>query len=196
MADVPATLLVVSHDRRLLDTVCEKLWVVDDGLAAPFDGTYRAWRSAVADGWTVQKAVDQESRRLHRERGIGRPAAAPSGRPAGRPNGRFGGPSDPASAESTAAPVPTAAARPAAAVRAKGKKEKLSKDAYRRQKASAETELTRLGLRKSHLELQLGDPGVAANFVELRRITSELADIDVALAAAEDQWLEIEDRAP
>jgi hypothetical protein len=76
------------------------------------------------------------------------------------------------------------------------KRERLSKDAYRRQKAQAESELTRLGLRKSHLELQLGDPAVAANFVELRRITSELADLDAALDAAENAWLEIEERAP
>jgi hypothetical protein len=80
--------------------------------------------------------------------------------------------------------------------RAASRRDKLSKDAYRRQKASVEAELTRLGLRRSHLELQMGDPSVAANFVELRRITSELADIDAALAAAEDQWLEIEERAP
>ena len=77
-----------------------------------------------------------------------------------------------------------------------GKKEKLSKDAYRSGKAALEGELTRLGLRKSHLELAMGDPAVQANFVEMRRVTSELADIDVALAAAEDAWLELEERAP
>jgi hypothetical protein len=75
-------------------------------------------------------------------------------------------------------------------------KGKLSKDAYRRQKAAAEAELTRLGLRKSHLELSLGDPTVAANFVEMRRITSELADVEQALEAAEDAWLDVEERAP
>ena len=42
----------------------------------------------------------------------------------------------------------------------------------------------------------MGDPAVAANFVELRRVTSELADVDAALAAAEDAWLELEERAP
>jgi hypothetical protein len=51
-------------------------------------------------------------------------------------------------------------------------------------------------LRKNHLELAMGDPAVQANFVELRRVTSELADIDVALATAEDAWLELEERAP
>jgi hypothetical protein len=42
----------------------------------------------------------------------------------------------------------------------------------------------------------MSDPVVAANYVELRRVTSELADVDSALAAAEDAWLELEDRAP
>ena len=57
-------------------------------------------------------------------------------------------------------------------------------------------ELTRLGLRKNHLELAMGDPAVAANFVEMRRVTSELADVELALAAAEDAWLELEELAP
>ncbi len=177
MADTPATLLVVSHDRRLLETVCKRLWVVDDGVAAPFDGGYRAWRAAVADGWTVHQAIEQEARRL---RGPGRAATTLKPPPA-----------TPAARSAPAAKTP-AAARPSR----NGKRERLSKDAYRRQKTAAEAELTRLGLRKGHLELQMGDPSVAANFVELRRITSELADIDAALAAVEDQWLEIEDRAP
>src|SRR5207247_1810944 len=73
---------------------------------------------------------------------------------------------------------------------------RLSKDAYRRLLASVEGELTRLGLRKNHLELAMADPAVAANFVELRRVTSELADVDQALVAAEEAWLELEDRAP
>jgi hypothetical protein len=72
----------------------------------------------------------------------------------------------------------------------------LSKDVYRKQKVVLDAELTRLGLRKNHLELAMGDPVVAANFVEMRRVASELADVDAALAAAEDAWLELEDRAP
>jgi hypothetical protein len=73
---------------------------------------------------------------------------------------------------------------------------KLSKEAYRRQKTALDAELTRLGLRKSHLELAMGDPAVAANFVELRRISSELADVSAALETAEQSWLELEERAP
>ena len=73
---------------------------------------------------------------------------------------------------------------------------KLSKDAYRRQSRSVEDDLTRLGLRKGQLELALGDRNVQSNYVELRRLTSELADVDTALAQAEDAWLALSERAP
>src|SRR5206468_3035956 len=64
LVETPATMLVVSHDRRFLDTVCDRLWVVDDGIVAPFDGGYKAWRHAVSDGWTVASALEQEAKRL------------------------------------------------------------------------------------------------------------------------------------
>jgi ATP-binding cassette subfamily F protein 3 len=169
MQDSPATLVVVSHDRRLLETVCSTLWVVGDGVAAPFDGGYREWRAAVAGGWSVAEAASHPPA----ARGGGSAAVAPTPPP----------------------PVPallaaTTRARPTA------KRERLSKDAYRRQRTALDAELSRLGLRKSHLELAMADPTVAANFVEMRRVTSELADVDAALATAEDAWLDLEERAP
>jgi ATP-binding cassette, subfamily F, member 3 len=180
LTESAASILVVSHDRRLLETVCDRLWVVDDGLAVPFDGGYGAWRAAIGEGWTVAAAAEQEARRL---RGRARPAAIPSNGPA-----RGISPASPSRS--------TAGSRVAAGARPRRSATKLSKDAYRRQKATIEAELTRLGLRKSHLELSVADPAVAANFVELRRVTSELADVEGALASAEDAWLELEDRAP
>ncbi len=78
LAEAPATIVVVSHDRRLLETICERLWVVDDGLAVPFDGGYRAWRTAVADGWTVEA---EAARRANRGR---RPGGAPGRAGTGR----------------------------------------------------------------------------------------------------------------
>jgi len=180
LVESSATLLVVSHDRRLLETVCDRLWVVDDGLAVPFEGGYRAWREAVAGGWTIRVAAEAEARRLRPGGSAGSAAAAPAASPSGdasrgpRTDGRAAAP----------------------ATRARRRTDRLSKDAYRRQKAAADAELTRLGLRRNHLELAMADPTVQANFVELRRITSELADVDAAVAVAEDAWLEVEERAP
>ena len=91
---------------------------------------------------------------------------------------------------------PRTAAQAGARRRSPARPARLSKDAYQRQRTALDAELTRLGLRKNHLELAMGDPSVSANFVELRRVTSELADVDAALAAAEDAWLEMEERAP
>ena len=78
MAGSPATLLVVSHDRRLLETVCEKLWVVEDGSAVAFDGGYREWRAAVAGGWTIEGALEQEAARLRGGRRAGAGHAPPA----------------------------------------------------------------------------------------------------------------------
>jgi ATP-binding cassette subfamily F protein 3 len=181
LTESSATLLVVSHDRRLLETVCEQLWVVDGGLAVPFDGGYRAWRAAIGGGWTVAGAAEQEARRLHG---------------AGVAVGRSNGHSPQSSIGLSASNAPGPPKAPSRTTSKPPKAPKLSKDAYRRQKSALEAELTRLGLRKTHLELSITDPTVASNFVELRRVTSELADVEVALASAEDAWLELEERAP
>jgi ATP-binding cassette, subfamily F, member 3 len=204
MAETSATLLIVSHDRRLLETVCQRLWVVDAGLAAPFDGGYRAWRAALADGWTVGAAIEREARRLRTgsppgglpRTGDGTPLShgtrriSPASRGVGVPAARS---ASSAIATPISSPPPRRGAmgRPPAA-----RREKLSKDAYRRQRAALDADLTRLGLRKNHLELALADPVIQANFVELRRVTSELADVSAALASVEDGWLDLEDRAP
>ena len=174
-----ATILVVSHDRRFLETICDRLWVVDGGLVAAFEGGYRAWREAVSSGWTVAGAVESERRRLHPE------------------GGRMASTRAAAASRTTATEPPPAAASPAAR-RSAGttRGPRLSKDAYRRQRETIDAELTRLNLRKNHLELAMGDRAVQANFVELRRITSELADVESALATAEDTWLALEERAP
>jgi ATP-binding cassette subfamily F protein 3 len=188
----PATMLLVSHDRRFLDTICERLWVVDDGLVVPFDGGYQAWREAVAGGWTTRIARERESGRL-------RPVAARPPGPARQPAPPAAGP---AAARQPAPPAagPAAARQPGPARHRPATRSssgpRLSKDAYRRQREAADAELTRLGLRKNHLELAMADPAVQSNFIELRRISSELADVEAALAAAEEAWLAVAERAP
>ena len=190
MRESPATLLVVSHDRRLLETVCDRLWVVDDGAAVAVrrrlpgvaagggrwldgregsrsDGAHAPARSRAPLLQSLRAWQSLSSRRRRHVDGRRHGHAGPRG-PAGRRRG----------------PRPGGSWRSCRRTR------------IGKQKAALDAELTRLGLRKNHLELAMGDPSVAANFVELRRVTSELADVDAALAAAEDAWLELEERAP
>ncbi len=173
LAEAPATILIVSHDRRLLENLAEMLWVVDDGAIVTFDGGYRAWRAAIAEGWTVATALADEARR--RSSGTAIPRSAPPASPEGKP-----------------APARTSVRRGGSM----GRRQRLSKDAYRRRSGEVESELTRLGLRRNHLQLSLADPVVQGNYVEMRRVTAELADVEAALESAEDAWLELQEMAP
>jgi ATP-binding cassette subfamily F protein 3 len=169
LRDAPGTVIVVSHDRRLLEAVCSELWIVGESAPAEpasvtrFDGGFAEWRAAVAAGWAPASQV----------------SAAPS-----------------ATRESVLAQKAQAPTNGKARSTAKAALPRLSKDAYRRRREMVEGDLTRLGLRKSQLELALSDPRIQANFVELRRVSSELADVDAALAQAEDAWLTLADQAP
>jgi ATP-binding cassette, subfamily F, member 3 len=197
LLETPATMLIVSHDRRFLDTVCERLWVVDHGAVAPFDGGYRVWRAAISDGWTVATALEQEARRL-RGAGLGPGAEGYRARRGSRDQAvstAISSPNREATVASGAAPAATAPTN-GRSPESRPKVAKLSKDAYRRQRETIDAELTRLGLRKNHLELELSKPAVQSNFIELRRVSSELADVETALGAAEDAWLALEERAP
>jgi len=166
-----ATLIIVSHDRRLLESTCERLWVVEPGQAgeagivAPFERGYREWRAAVSEGWTAARALALGS-------GSGALGNVAPKKPAPDPARR-----------ASQAPGPSGLTR-------------LSKDAYRRERERVESDMARLGARKAALEAELEDPAVQANFVELRRLGSELADVDTALGQAEDAWLTLEERAP
>ena len=200
MNSTDATLLIVSHDRRLLEKVCDSLWVVDDGLAVAFEGGYRAWRQAVADGWTVKTAVEQEAKRLHggrsRETGgprtagtVGIPARKGSSKSAASRQASKG--SGIATSANGAIPdgVPALSPKKARAAR-------LSKDLYRRRKAAIDEELAHLYDRRRQLETALADPAVHGNFMELRRVTGDLAAVGEALVAAEEAWLEMAEAAP
>ena len=166
LLDGERTVLLVSHDRRLLERICTELWIVSDGRVVRFDGGWRAWRAAVANGWTATAADD----------------VATTGRSAAR---------TPKLATETPAVVKPAVKK-AGAVAPAAPVAKLSKEQARRRRAAVEADLERYGLKKSQLELALLDPQVLASYTDLARVSSELADVAAALLAAEEAWLELE----
>ena len=160
LRETTATLLLVSAttggcSRR----VCERLWVVDEAPRRPvrggLPGLARRGRGRLARGRGVpaRAGAVPRARQRRRDRRGGARSAGRAGAARDRDPGR-------ATARARrSAPTQTAAARAP-------RQPKLSKDAYRRQKAVIEDDLARLGLRKSHLELALDEPDHGS---ELRR---------------------------
>ncbi len=67
LRDQGAAVVVVSHDRWLLDTVCERTWEVDRGHVHSGEGGYSAYVLAEAERERVEDAAERRRRNLARK---------------------------------------------------------------------------------------------------------------------------------
>ncbi len=66
------TLLLVSHDRRLISQLADKLWIVQEGILSPFNGGYEEWVERAQAAEPVSPAEKRSTRTRNRTR-IDRP---------------------------------------------------------------------------------------------------------------------------
>jgi ATP-binding cassette subfamily F protein uup len=67
LRDRGTALVVVSHDRWLLDTICDQMWEVDGGQVYPHEGGYSAYVLAEAERLRTSEADEQRRRNLARK---------------------------------------------------------------------------------------------------------------------------------
>jgi ATP-binding cassette subfamily F protein uup len=67
LRDRGTALVVVSHDRWLLDTACDQMWEVDGGQVYPHDGGYSSYVLAQAERLRTADADEQHRRNLARK---------------------------------------------------------------------------------------------------------------------------------
>jgi len=67
LRDRGCAVVVVSHDRWLLDTVCDQMWEVDGGRVYPTEGGYSAYVLQRAERQAVAEADEQRRRNLARK---------------------------------------------------------------------------------------------------------------------------------
>jgi len=67
LRDRGGALVVVSHDRWLLDTACDEMWEIADGQVYQTDGGYSAYVLAQAERQAVAEADEQRRRNLARK---------------------------------------------------------------------------------------------------------------------------------
>ena len=179
--DFDGTVMLVSHDRALLRSVCEDFWMVGRGVVGPFDG----------DLDDYQRYLLEESKRLREEARLAEQAQqqasqAPAAAPAVAP---------PTLAPSVAAPTPTPSSTPA-----RDGREQRKLDAQTRQQLAEKTRplkkeleqidkrLAALSAERTALEQKLTETLPPAEIAECgRRLKAGNEETE----KLEERWLEI-----
>jgi len=171
LEDYDGTLVVVSHDRYFLDTVCDQLWIVGDGRVEVFPGTYSEYAE----------------KRGREQAEAGAQAAGDGGRAGAGRGGKAGG-----RAESPAAGFAHAAARGSSA-RPGGTEAARLRRQQQLRLVQVEAEIERWEAEKRALEEALADPALYADGERARATVQAhqhaLAMIDQLLA----EWEQLQE---
>ncbi|SFO30693.1 ATP-binding cassette, subfamily F, member 3 [Variovorax sp. PDC80] len=169
------TLMLVSHDRALLRSVCDEFWLVGRGVVGDFDGDLDDYQRYLLD----------EAKRLREEAKVANAAAAAAPAPAPAP---------------IAAPAPAPVAAPAASSR---NLQQRKQDAQERQQRSEQAkplkrELTKIdermaaaGSERSALEARLAEPLPPAEIADAGKRLKALND---EIGQLEERWLALSDQ--
>ncbi len=159
------TLMLVSHDRALLRSVCDEFWLVGRGAVKDFDG----------DLDDYQRYLLEEARRLREE---ARLAAAPAPAPAA-----------PAVAEAPPAPPRGAQQRKQDAQERQQRAEQARP--LKRELAQVDQRLASAGSERSTLEAQLAEPLPPEQIADAGRRLKALND---EIERLEERWLALSDQ--
>ncbi|MBV7454782.1 ATP-binding cassette domain-containing protein [Acidovorax sp. sif1233] len=185
--DFDGTVMLVSHDRALLRSVCEDFWMVGRGVVGPFDG----------DLDDYQRYLLEESKRLREEARLAEQAQTSSAASQAPPPAAVAPSPAVAHPAPATAPAPTPAAAPAPS---RDGREQRKLDAQVRQQQAEKT-------RPLKKELEQIDKRLAALSTERaaleHKLTQALAPAEIAecgrnlkagndeTARLEERWLEI-----
>ncbi|WP_431508858.1 ABC-F family ATP-binding cassette domain-containing protein [Variovorax sp. DAIF25] len=174
------TLMLVSHDRALLRSVCDEFWLVGRGVVGDFDGDLDDYQRYLLD----------EAKRLREEAKVANAAAASAAAPAPAPV-----------AAPAPAPAPVSpASSPAASSR---NPQQRKQDAQERQQRSEQAkplkrELTKIdermaaaGSERSALEARLAEPLPPAEIADAGKRLKALND---EIGQLEERWLALSDQ--
>ena len=181
--DFDGTVMLVSHDRSLLRSVCEDFWMVGRGVVGPFDGDLDAYQRYLLD----------ESKRLREQaRNEGQAAATAAKSAQAAPA--------PAAAAAVPAPAPVAAPAAPSATAPAGGRDQRKASAQARQQLAEKTrplkrsldkvnqQLAERTAEKAALEARLSEPLPPADIADCGRKLKACTD---ALETLEEQWLEL-----
>jgi ATP-binding cassette subfamily F protein 3 len=165
------TVMLVSHDRALLRTVCDEFWLVSHGGVAPFDGDLDDYQRYLLDEAKRQREALKNAADTPAVDVAPKPVAAPA----------------PAPAASTTASG--AQQRKADAQRRQQQSEKLRP--IRKEVEQLDSSMAKLQREKAELEGQLSQPLTPAEMAEAGK---RLKRVDDELAQQEERWLHLSEQ--
>jgi ATP-binding cassette subfamily F protein 3 len=156
------TVMLVSHDRALLRSVCDEFWLVGRGGIAPFDGDLDDYQRHLLD----------EARRL-REQAKAAAAAPAISAPAAAPTApeRRGDPQEQRKAQAQQRQQLSSRLKP-----------------LKKEREQAEQRMAQLGAEKAKLEARLAQPLPSADIADAGRRLKSIVD---ELGMLEERWLEL-----
>ncbi|MGD9550288.1 MAG: ATP-binding cassette domain-containing protein, partial [Burkholderiaceae bacterium] len=171
------TVMLVSHDRALLRSVCDEFWLVGRGAVAPFDG----------DLDDYQRYLLEESRRL---RELARLQTTPANAAKSTENvAAHAGTSSTNAGFVPETAAPAVSQREARRQSAQARQQLAEKTRpLQREIAQIDARLAALSAEKSALEERLTQPLAPADIANCGRRLKECSD---EIAALEDRWLEL-----
>lgn len=178
--DFDGTVMLVSHDRHLLRTVCDDFWLVGRGSVGPFDGSLDDYQRYLLD----------ESRRLREVARFGeRETTQPSQQAQPTAPGQPGAPTPAAHSDAAYRPDARAARRQSAQAR-----QQLAEKTrpLKKELEQIEHRMATLSDEKTALESRLSTPGdlplAPADIAETGKRLKAVSD---ELQQCEDRWLEL-----
>jgi ATP-binding cassette subfamily F protein 3 len=188
LQEYEGAVVLVSHDRHLLRTVADELYVVHDGRAEPFDGDlddYAKWLAETDSGSSASGASGKS----------GTSAAAATG-------GAAAVKASLATEDSTAPGAAAPSSRPTES--AEERKQRKREEAERRNRLTplrsavekCEKELDRLTRLQAEINTQLESPEIYAESAKdrLRQLTEQQGRLAREVEQVEAQWLEHSER--
>lgn len=67
MNDFPGAVILISHDRRLMELTVDRLWLVADGTVSRFEGDLAAYRDRIRDDRRGEKSRDRDADKVNKK---------------------------------------------------------------------------------------------------------------------------------
>ena len=173
LASYPGALVLVSHDRHLVEAIADKLWLVDHGKVSEFSGDLNDYQD-----YLVRRA-----REFREQQQAAADAAAGKNRPAA------------VNASGT-----TQGSAPSASVSSYKTKEQKQLEAQKRAALrplklkieQVEKEMAKMEQRLAEIDERMADSSLyEGNKEELEALILERAELNSAKEASEESWLEL-----